>query len=70
MSYPKVADLTVDELRSLVKETARQTILEILGDPDQGLELRDELKDRLRRSLAATETIPAHKVAAELGLEW
>ncbi len=69
MSYPKVADLTVDELRSLVKETARQTVLEILGDPDAGLELRDDLKVRLRRSLAATETIPANEVAAELGLE-
>ena len=74
MAYSSVADLTVDELRSLIKEVVTQTILEIFGDPDEGLELREEIKDRLRRSLAATqaggETRPAQEVAAKLGLEW
>jgi len=47
----KVGDLTIDEPEDLIE--AR--ILEVLGDPDAGLELRDEVKDRLRSSLAAAE---------------
>jgi len=74
MAYSNVADLTVDEFRSLIKEVVTQTILEIFGDPDEGLELREEIKERLRRSLAQTqangETQPAQDVAAKLGLEW
>jgi hypothetical protein len=74
MAYSSVADLTVDELRNLIKEVVTQTILEMFGDPDEGLELRDEIQERLRRSLAAApaggETRPAQEVAAKLGLEW
>jgi len=47
----KVGDLTTDELEHLIEAK----ILEILGDPDAGLELRDEVKERLRDSLAAAE---------------
>ena len=47
----KVGDLTIDELEHLIE----QKILEVLGDPDCGLELRDEVKERLRGSLAAAE---------------
>lgn len=70
MSMASVAEMTVDELKHLVREVTRQTVVEILADPDEGLELRDEMKARLRASLAATETIPVADVAARLGLEW
>ena len=70
MSIARVAEMTVDELKSLVQEVARRTVLEMLTDPDEGLELREEMEQRLRSSLAATDTIPAAEVAAELGLEW
>ena len=47
---------------------------EMLSDPDEGLELREEIEARLRRSLAAERSgargIPAQEVAAQLGLEW
>ncbi len=56
MAHSSVADLTIDEFKDLIKEVVSQTILEMLGDPDEGLELRDEIRDRLRRSLAATPT--------------
>jgi hypothetical protein len=36
------ADLTTDEFRELVREAALQTLAELLGDPDEGLELRPE----------------------------
>ena len=74
MAYSNVADLTIDEFRNLIKEVVTQTILEIFGDPDEGLELREEIKERLHRSLATTqakrETQPAQDVAAKLGLDW
>ena len=74
MAYSSVADLTVDELKILIKETVTQTILELFGDPDEDLELREDIQERLRGSLAATQaggkTTPAQEVAAKLGLEW
>jgi hypothetical protein len=74
MTQPTVADLTVDEFKDLVRETVAQTLAEMLGDPDDGLELREDFEAALQRSIAGVEagsrTIPAHKVAAKLGLSW
>ena len=74
MAYSSVADLTVDELKNLIREVVTQTILEIFGDPDEGLELREEIRERLGRSPEATQAgvklISAQEVAAKLGLEW
>ncbi len=69
-----MADLTVDEFKVLIRETVKQTIVEMVGDPDEGLELRADIKAALQRSLqeaeAGGETIPAETVATKLGLEW
>lgn len=74
MNYTSVSDLTVDELRKLIREVVSQTILEIFVDPDQGLELRDGIKKRLNSSLETIrqggKTISAEQVAENLGLEW
>ena len=43
----KVKDLTIDELEYLIE----QKILEVLGDPDSGLELREEFKEELKGRL-------------------
>jgi hypothetical protein len=48
----KVAELTVDELKYIIQEAMEQKLSEMLGDPDEGLELRPEIEQRLRRSLA------------------
>lgn len=70
----RVADLTVDEFKGLIHEVVTETILELFGDPDIGLELREDMKANLQRSLTAVqaggETIPAEVVAAKLGLDW
>jgi len=70
----KVAELTVDEFKQLIATTVEWKLSEMLGDPDEELELREEIKDRLRRSLEAerhgVKGIPAQEVAAQLGLEW
>ena len=74
MAHSTVADLTVDEFKKLIREVVIPTLSEMLGDPNEGLELNDELKLELQRSLAAVEaggkTTPAHEVAARLGLTW
>ena len=69
MTRSRVVDLTVDELRDLVREVVIQTLLEMLGDPDEGLELRDDLAaeleavdDRLLRG------IDAHRESVDLML--
>ena len=38
----KVADLTIDEFRELVQEVVIQTLSEMMSDPNEGLELRDD----------------------------
>jgi hypothetical protein len=74
MAYSTVADLTVEQFKDLMRQVVIQTLSEVLGDPDEGLELRDDIKVRIQRSLAAmqagTKTIPVPEVAAKLGLTW
>ena len=70
----KVADLTIDEFRDLVRAVVMQTLSEILNDPDEGLELRDDFAEELQHSLAVADadskTVSAQKVAEKLGLTW
>lgn len=67
----KVSDLSVDELKALIKETLRAELEDMLGDPDEGLELREDFKEDLRRALDSTEPrIPAEEVFAEFGMKW
>ena len=70
----RMIELTVDELKQIIGEAVEQKLSEMLGDPDEGLELREEIKARLRRSLElehrGTRGIPAQEVAAQLGVEW
>ena len=72
-TYTKVADLTVEQLRVLIQEIIKQTFLELLSDPDVGLELQEVIKKRLQLSLNAMQSgqqqnSSAHDVAAKLGL--
>jgi hypothetical protein len=70
---PKVKDLNVDELKELIQQTVEQTIAEMLSDPDEGLQLRDEVKKRLKESQARERRgergIPAATVAKKLNLD-
>jgi hypothetical protein len=59
-----VKDLTIDELEYLIE----QKILEVLGDPDSGLELKEEFKQELKRRLEdASRRIPHHEVISRIG---
>ena len=61
----RVSDLTIGELKSLIRDTISELI-----DPDYGLELRPEVEEALRKSLKSKKRTPVKKVAAELGLKW
>lgn len=70
----KVSDLTVDELKNLIRQVVAQTILETMEDPDQGLQIREEVESALTDSTSYVDsggsTKSASQIAAELGLEW
>lgn len=74
MARSTVADLTIEQFKDLIREVVIQTLLEVFGDPDEGLELRDDFKVKLQQSLARVQagdkTIPVEEVAARLGLSW
>jgi len=61
---PDVKDLSIDELQYLIE----QKILEVLGDPDFGLELKPEFKQELKRRLEnPSRRIPHHEVLSRIG---
>ena len=48
-----VADMTAAELRKLVSSVVEEKLLQLLGDPDQGLILRQDVRKRLLRQKRA-----------------
>ena len=72
-----VAQMTPSEfkemLESVVEATVERKLLEILGDPDEGLEVRQAMRDRLSRQRQAVAAgqygEPFGHVVRELGLE-
>lgn len=68
-----IARMTKDELRELIEESIERKLLELLADPDRGLELRRDVRDRLRRSFAAEQRgergVTADELAKRLGIK-
>ncbi len=73
----KIAEMTQTEfkemLEAVVETTVEEKLLEILGDPDDGLELREAVRDRLIRQRKAVAKgqygQPLEDLVSELGLE-
>jgi ABC-type glutathione transport system ATPase component len=66
VSDKKVADITLGELKELIREVILETI-----DPDYGLELREEVVEALRESLKEKERgegMPLEEARNRLGL--
>jgi len=61
-------------LKALIGEVVEETLREILSDPDAGLALRPEIRERLLRDLQDPQEEGQNITAAELarrrGLEW
>jgi hypothetical protein len=53
MTEHTIAQMTQEEfkemLETVVETTVERKLLEILGDPDEGLEIRSEVRERLLR---------------------
>ena len=48
-----VARMTKDELQEVIGSVVEQKLIEMFGDPDQGLPVKESLVKRLRRQKAA-----------------
>lgn len=75
MSRTTVAELTVDELKKLIRDVVEETITDFFIDPDEGFGLRQDIEKLLKESTisyrsGAMTTKSAEQVAADLGLEW
>lgn len=58
-----VRDLTIDDLEYLIE----QKILEVLGDPDSGLDLKEEFKQELKSRLENPSVrIPHNEVVSRI----
>ncbi len=63
----KVIDLTTDELKQVIREAVEEKFEELFFDPDRGLELREEIEQRLIDSLSSKEKVPFEEVKKRLG---
>ena len=61
----KVGDISVNELKDIIKETFYEII-----DPHHDAEISPDVKKELSDSLRSKERIPMDEVAERLGLEW
>ncbi|MCL4835565.1 MAG: hypothetical protein KJZ86_24210 [Caldilineaceae bacterium] len=51
-----VSQMSKDELKDIIAMTVEQKLLELLGDPDEGLEIRESVRQRLlRQKMAVAE---------------
>ena len=64
----KAADLTVDELQALIRKVVHEELQNLIADPDQFLELSDEVKARLQLSLSSKDRISLREVKDRLNL--
>ena len=66
----KVSDLTVQQLQELIRDSVEDALGDLL-DPDRGLELTDEWRERLQRAAERNDRgIPIEEAAKRLGLVW
>jgi hypothetical protein len=68
-----IAQMTKEEFKEMIDASIEQKLLEILGDPDEGLEIRKSVRDRLlrqKKAVAAGERgQPFDDVVQQFGLE-
>ena len=68
-----VAHMTRDELQSMIDASIERKLMELLGDPDEGLTVRDAVRDRLLRQKQLVANgqrgHPLDDVARRLGLD-
>jgi hypothetical protein len=48
-----VGEMTKSEFREMIESVVEQKLLDLLGDPDEGLDLRSQIRERLLRQQAS-----------------
>ncbi|OHB70256.1 MAG: hypothetical protein A2W23_00565 [Planctomycetes bacterium RBG_16_43_13] len=63
---------SVKAFKPLLRELVEESLYEILGDPDEGLELKERIKAHLKKSFTQRKIngSSAKQVAHRLGLQW
>lgn len=68
-----VAQMKKEELREMIETIVEEKLLELLGDPDEGLPIRKTLRERLLRQKEAVaggeRGEPFEEVICRLGLD-
>lgn len=68
-----VAEMTKEELQELIGAIVEEKLLQLFADPDEGLYVQDELRDRLLRQqravVAGERGESIDDVLAQLGLD-
>ncbi len=68
-----VAQMTKEELREMIETIIEEKLLELFGDPDEGLPIRKTIRERLLRQKEAVAKgergEPFEEVIRRLGLE-
>ena len=66
--------MSADEMKTLVSELVEEKLIELLGDPEADLELKEAVAERLKASFKAESKgeigTPADEFAEKLGLQW
>lgn len=66
----ELSSLSPEQLKDLVRGIVDDRLRELLGDPDLGLQLGEDLRARLKASLSNTERLSGEDLADQLGLRW
>jgi hypothetical protein len=69
----KIKDLSIDEFKSLIRETFEDTLQDLLLDPDAGKSLKQPFEKQLlhiqeQRQLGKTQMVSSDEAMEELGL--
>lgn len=65
-----LSQLSPEQFKELVRGIVDDRLRELLGDPDLGLQLGNELRARLKESLSNRDRLSGEDIANQLGLSW
>jgi len=68
-SNMRVAELSLEDLRNVIGDVVDERLREFFVDPDVGMELREDIEERLMASLASKERISLAEVKSRMGIE-
>ena len=66
----KIKELTIEQFKALIEENIEAKLEEIFGDPDEGLEVREEIIEKLKAQRnSRKKRTPMDEIIKELGIE-